>query len=169
MSLVYSNVLTAIGIGFTMIVGLGWVVPRLNVYTRIYYLFLLGWTVPYMLGQICQEDEWGAIWVQYHLADFSYIQASTAFGPALYLGVAKIKHWRVTHNGMIASMTALFLVSIVVSYGGEVWDTCWAWATHGSLNLAIDWIDYAVFTAGLLIVAGPRVLFPRFTAVTHAN
>ena len=41
MSLNYSNVLTAIGIGFTIIVGIGWVLPKLSGASRYYYMFLL--------------------------------------------------------------------------------------------------------------------------------
>lgn len=164
MSLNYSNILTAIGIGFTIIVGIAWVLPKLSGASRHYYLFLLAWTAPYMIGQVSQEDEWGSIWVQYHLVDFSYIQSSTAFGAALHVAVCRLRKWRSTQTGIFLSMAALFLVSIIVSYIGEIWDTGWAIATYGWQLSAIDAMDYMVFTAGLVIVAAPAFMFPRIYA-----
>jgi hypothetical protein len=161
MSLNYSNVLTAIGIGFTIIVGIRWVLPRLSGASRYYYLFLLTWTVPYMIGQACQEDKWGSIWVQYHLVDFSYIQSSTAFGAALYITIRWYQKRRTSQMGIFLSMAALFVISIVVSYIGEIWDTAWALVTYGWQLSAIDTMDYLAFTAGLVIVAAPAFVFPR--------
>jgi hypothetical protein len=162
----YSNTLTLIGIGFTIVVGGFKVVPRLSGSTRHYYLFLLAWTVPYFIGQICQEDRWGSIWMQYHLVDLSYIQSSTAFGAALYVAIAALKKWNITQSRMIFSMGVLFFVSVAVSYVGEVWDTCWAWFDYGSLASAIDWSDYLSFTVGLALAAIPCSLFPRIVAGT---
>lgn len=164
MSLNYSNTLTAIGIGFTIIVGIGWVLPRLSGAARYYYLFLLVWTVPYMIGQVSQEDKWGSIWVQYHLVDFSYIQSSTAFGAALYMALCWVKKRRWSKTDMFLSMAALFVVSIFVSYIGEIWDTCWAIVAYGWQASAVDTMDYLVFTAGLTFVATPAVVFPTVYA-----
>lgn len=164
MSFGYSNVLTVIGISFTVIVGVGWVLPRLSVPARLYYAFLLCWTVPYVFGQICQEDEWGHIWVQYYLVDFSYIQSSTAFGGALYVLIRKIRRAQITETGIHLSMIALLVISVAVSYTGEVWDTCWALVATGSMACAVDWLDYLSFTAGLGIAAIPCILYPRVLA-----
>ncbi|HKX23885.1 MAG TPA: hypothetical protein VJM46_01485 [Candidatus Saccharimonadales bacterium] len=161
MSLNYSNILTAIGIGFTIIVGAGWVLPKLSGSSRYYYLFLLAWTVPYMLGQVCQEDKWGSVWVQYHLVDFSYIKSSTAFGAALYVAICWLKKRRTSQTGIFLSMGVLFIISIVVSYVGEIWDTGWSLVTYGWQPSAVDTMDYLVFTAGLIIVATPACIFPR--------
>ena len=114
-----------------------------------------------MIGQACQEDKWGSIWVQYHLVDFSYIQSSTAFGAALYVAICWRMKRRSTTTGTFLSMVALFIVSIVVSYVGEIWDTAWALVTYGWQLSAIDSMDYLAFTAGLLIVAAPAYVFPR--------
>jgi hypothetical protein len=58
-------------------------------------------------------------------------------------------------------MGALFVISIVVSYVGEIWDTAWALVTYGWQLSAVDTMDYLVFTAGLVIVAAPALMFPR--------
>jgi hypothetical protein len=163
----YSNTLTLIGIGFTVILGGTMVAPRLQGTPRYYYLFLLAWTVPYFIGQICQEDEWGPIWMQYQLVDLTYIQSSTAFGAALYVAIISLrniiwrKKWQITTSGIVFSMSALFFISVVIGYVGEIWDTFWAWAYDGSLHSAIDWNDYLSFTAGLVFVVVPHLLFSR--------
>jgi hypothetical protein len=62
---------------------------------------------------------------------------------------------------MFLSMIMLFLISIIVSYVGEIWDTGWALATYGWQLSAIDAMDYLAFTAGMVVVAAPAFIFPK--------
>lgn len=164
----YSNVLTAIGIGFTLVVGLNWVMPMLNRPAKCYYLYLLAWTIPYIIGQFSQSMVMGPIWLQYHLLDACYVQSSMAFGGALYVAIVRLTRRGCSQAGVFTWLSGLFVVAVIVSYGGEVWDTGWALIAYGSLAKAIDSGDYIGFTVGAILAITPIVLtkLPRTEATT---
>jgi hypothetical protein len=67
----YSNALASVGVVALPIVGRGWIAPKLSFLLRRFFFTLTLLGIPFVIGQYSQEDEWGPIWMQYHLLDFT--------------------------------------------------------------------------------------------------
>lgn len=150
MSFAYSNILAIVAVVCLPIVGGKWVAPKLSIATkRCFFTFSL-WGIPYVIGQCAQEDEWGSLWVQYHLLDLSYAPWGTALVMcALPLGAAFV--------GKDVSGEKAFAVGLcaIIAFGhaSEIWDTAWALSGGEPLGSAIDSGDYATITYGVVIAA----------------
>lgn len=169
-----SNVLATVLVTGLPIVGWRWVAPALTPTMKNYFFALTIWGLPFVIGQYSQEDEWGSIWVQYHLLDLSY----APWGTGLVLGTFVILRrllerssgWAQRHLSILSStprgasavvrrllnlrltdevlLRGSFGVIIGFGYVSEFWDSMWSWHTYGSLASAFDMGDYATITIG---------------------
>jgi hypothetical protein len=144
-SLTWSNLLATGAVVSLPIVGRSWVASKLSPSTRRFFFALTLWGIPFVLGQYSQEDEWGSVWVQYHLLDLSYAPWGTALVMCAFTLGAAVLNREVTKRVLLVSS---FGVILAIGYGTEIWDTLWAWHTFGSFPLAIDVGDYVTITAG---------------------
>ena len=144
MSPVWSNILATVAAVLLPIVGGVWVAPKLSVAARHSFFALNLWGVPFVVGQLAQEDEWGSLWFQYHFLDLCYTPWGTALLMCLIPAGAMWLGKKVPEK--------LFVICLVLTLGfgyvTEVWDTAWALHDGASLIDALDVNDYTVLTAG---------------------
>jgi hypothetical protein len=145
MSFAWSNILATVAVVSLPIVGRCWIAPKLSPSTRRYFFTLTLWGIPFVIGQYSQEDEWGSIWVQYHLLDLSYAPWGTALVMCALLIFASWFNRELTKKVLLVSS---FGVILAIGYGTEIWDTLWAWHDFGSFASAFDKGDYVTLTAG---------------------
>lgn len=161
MTLAYSNALASVGVVALPLVGRGWIAPKLSLLLRRFF-FTLTWSgIPFVIGQYCQEDEWGPIWMQYHLLDLCYTPWGTALGMCLLLIGAS---WLGKEMERRMLLGVSFLVTVGIGYVTEIWDTAWAWHDGAPLAKAVDVGDYvAVTVGGVITVLLYLWLFQRMT------
>ncbi len=154
MSLIYSNILAVIGVILLPLVGRRWVAPQFRPSTRRYFLLTLLWGAPFVVGQLSQADEWGPIWVQYHLLDLAFVPWATALVIAtLSLGIRLARRMKRLPRVQRLSEKALIWSSFGAMFGfgigSEVWDS---WIDAGRFGIsfwtACDIGDYATLTTG---------------------
>ncbi|MDN5274363.1 MAG: hypothetical protein JWP06_264 [Candidatus Saccharibacteria bacterium] len=145
MSLAYSNVLATVAVVCLPLVGRSRIAPKLSPLLRRYFFTLTMWGLPFAIGQYCQENRWGSLWVQYHLLDLSYAPWGMALIMCLFLIGADLLNTEVSKRLLLVSSFAIILA---FGYGSEVWDTMWAWYDGEPFALAIDVGDYITITAG---------------------
>lgn len=145
MSFAYSNVVATVAVVCLPLVGRSWIAPKLSPLLRRYFFTLTLWGLPFAIGQYCQENRWGSIWVQYHLLDLSYAPWGMALVMYLFLISANLLDTEVPKRLLLVSS---FVTIIAFGYGSEIWDTMWAWCDGEPFALAIDVGDYITITAG---------------------
>lgn len=167
-SLIYSNVLAALGVVLLPLVGWRWVAPQFRPSTRRYFfLLVLPWGAPFVLGQFSQADEWGPVWVQYHLLDLAYAPWGTALALiTLSIGVRvarRVVKWAALQRLTEKSMVVISLVvMITIGYITEIYDT---FVDSDRYNVgfwvAFDIGDYATLTTGAVVAVGLYAMCQR--------
>lgn len=145
MTLAYSNTLASVAVVALPVVGRGWIAPKLGILLRRFFFILTLWGVPFVIGQYSQEDEWGPVWMQYHLLDFTYTPWGTALGMCLLLIGARVLGKEMRRKTLLGCS---FLVTVAIGYVTEIWDTAWTWYGGESLAKAVDVGDYIALTVG---------------------
>lgn len=160
-SLVYSNVLATVAVASLPIVGRSWVAPKLSPSVRRHFFALaIGGGIPFALGQYAQADEWGSLWVQYHLLDLSYAPWGMALVMCLLSLAATLLKRSVSEKVLIRNS---IIAVLAFGYGSEIWDTCWALHDEVSV-LAVDVGDYITITVGAVVAVAFYVASLRATA-----
>ena len=156
MSLTWSNILATVAVCLSAIGGI-WAAPKLGAIRR-HFIALNLWGIPFVIGQYAQQDEWGPMWVQYHLLDLSYAPWGTA---ALALGLLAVASFfgKSMSSEMICAMSLGAIT--IAGYITEVWDTVWAWHGGASFVSAVDMGDYQAITLGVVVAAGLHLWLQR--------
>lgn len=145
MSLAFSNVLATVAVVALPAVGISRIAPIFSRSQQRYFFGLTLWGIPFVIGQYSQQDEWGAIWVQYHLLDLSYGPWGTGCMICILAFVARMR-------GRVMATQPLIKWSILAAlgfgYASEFWDTLWTWSHCESFVRAVDVGDYVTITAG---------------------
>ena len=165
MSPAWSNILAVVAVTILPLGGIR-IAPKLTVVSRRFFFVLTVWGAPFLVGQFAQYDEWGALWVQYHLLDFAYVPWGVALVMLLlFMGTLML--------GKELPSAALFVCSLgavlLFGYGTELWDTAWAWYGNASLWEAIDIGDYYAITLGAAVTAATYVWVWRLVAADAAS
>ncbi|HSW92040.1 MAG TPA: hypothetical protein VLG09_05325, partial [Candidatus Saccharimonadales bacterium] len=164
MSLAGSNILASVAVVGLPVVG-SWIAPKLSLSLRYFFFTLTLCGIPFVIGQYSQEDEWGPIWVQYHLLDLSYVPWGTAVVMCLLLIGARVLGKDVRRRTLLGGS---FLATVAFGYLSEFWDTMWTWYDGEPLAKAVDGGDYITITAGVVVTAVFYVWFQR-TASKEAS
>ncbi|MDX2776054.1 hypothetical protein PV379_01630 [Streptomyces caniscabiei] len=135
-----------------------WIAPNVAVSTRRLFFALNAWGVPFLIGQIAQRDEWGSLWIQYHLLDLAYAPWGTALVMFLLFAGARVAGRRMSDAALCANS---FAAVLLFGYGSELWDTFKVWYDGYSLRQATDTGDYKTITAGVLATLALWLWFRR--------
>lgn len=157
MSFVWSNVLAAVAVTAVPFGGM-WIAPRVAVSTKRYFFALTLWGAPFLIGQLAQQDEWGTLWIQYHLLDLAYASWGTALVMLLLLVGA---HVTGRHMSDAVLCTRSLAAVLLFGYGSELWDTFWTWYGDIPLRQAADVGDYKTITAGAVMTMALHLWFRR--------
>ena len=147
-SLAYSNILATVAVLGLPLVGWWWIAPKLSICTVRYFFTLNIWGIPFVVGQYCQQNGWGPLWIQRHLLDLAYAPWGTALAMAILAIGTSLLGIKITEKALI---TSGFIAILVFGYASEFWDTAWAWHATGSLVTAADTGDYLTITIGAVI------------------
>lgn len=145
MSLALSNVLATIAVVALPVVGGSSIAPIFSRSQQRYFFGLALWGIPFAIGQYSQQDEWGALWIQYHLLDLSYVPWGTGCMICTLLFVARIRDRAIATQSLIKWS---ILVALGFGYASELWDTLWTWSYCESFVQAVDVGDYVTITVG---------------------
>ena len=165
----FGDIIAMLGIAYSTIVGAMWIVPRLNARCRTYYIFLMAWAVPYVIGYACDAYNTGPQWAQGHLLDISYVQWSTTLGVAFYTNIRQLQRRTLTQRSILIASGVSLVAFTIMGYGWEVLQTAQVWYAGGSLNGAIDWMDYASFAVGVAAAVVPFLVLPRLMSVSRPS
>ncbi len=158
MSFDLGNVTAYAGVPFTLLVSYKLVLPWLTGWSRAYYVFLLTWTIPYIVGNVCDSNKIGPQWIQYHLLDTSYVQWATTLGVTFYVVAMKLARRPYTQRSILISSGISLAAFLVMAYVWEAGQSWLAWREFGS---AIDWSDYTYYAVSTALTLLPFIAFPR--------
>jgi len=160
MSFTLSEDIAAFCIVCTLIAGFNLILPQLNAWGKVYYLYLMCWSVPYAIGYVCDVQKLGPLWVRWHLLDMSYVQWAVTLGVTIYIVAARFMDWPSTQRAIIVTSGVSLAAFIMMAYGWETAQVVEAWQKYGRT----DWSDDIYYTIGLAISATPFIALRRFLA-----
>lgn len=146
----WSNLLAAAIVLGLPITGRIWIAPTLDdgFQVRRYFFALNLWGIPYLIGQYCQEDKWGDLWVQYHLQDLSYAPWGVASFLCLCFAGRSLFDKEITRRVLLADNS---IVTMVTGHISEIWATIWAWyAGRSTRNVLLMGSFIAIMIAGYI-------------------
>ncbi len=150
----------------TLIVSYRFVLPWLSGWGRIYYYFLLSWSVPYVIGNVCDTQKIGSRWAQWHLLDLSYEPWAMTLGATIYVLAMQVARRPYSQRSILISSVISVFVFVFLAYGYEVKQSWEAWERFGS---SIDWSDYIVYAVGVAVALAPFIAFRWLRPVLNAQ
>ncbi len=147
-----------IGVPLTLVASYWLVLPRLTGWNKIYYLYLMSWGVPYIIGNICDSNKIGLQWVQWHLVDLSYEAWSMPLGVVIYAFAMKLRHQACNPRSILMCASISLVVFIAMAYVWEMVQSWLAWRTYGG---PIDWSDYIYYAVGAAAATIPLLALKR--------
>jgi hypothetical protein len=153
------DVTAYICVPLTLIVSYVLVLPWLSGWSRTYYLFLMSWTVPYILGNVCDANKIGPRWAQWHLLDVSYEPWAMTLGVTIYVLTMRVARRPYSQRSIMICSIISLAPFVLMACGWEVIQTWQAWQVYGS---AIDWSDYYAYSVGTAIALTPFIAFRQF-------
>jgi hypothetical protein len=166
MSFALGNSTAYIGVPFTLLVSYWLVLPRLSRRSSYYYLFLLAWGVPYVIGNICDTQKVGPRWAQWHLLDISYVPWTTTLGVCLYAVTMKLAGRTYDKHSIFKATAWSFAVFAAMAY---VYEMAQSWQAWQEFRQTIDWSDYSFYAVGMTISVLPFIAFSRLRAAAYAQ
>lgn len=148
MLLEWSNILAVVGVTFTTVVGMKYIVPTLPTSYKAHYIHMMAWGFLYIIGQVAQSCKFGPLWVQYQLCDLCYASWAPTLGISALVVLRKLRHIAISTLDIRLWSIRTFFGFAILGYVIEVWDTLWAWSYDGTLVSAIDRGDYIILTFG---------------------
>lgn len=155
-----------IGVPLTIIASYWLVLPRLSGENKMYYIYLMSWGVPYIIGNICDSNMIGALWVRWHLVDVSYEGWSMTLGVVIYTLAMKLIHRPCTQRSTMACAGVSLVVFMAMAYAWEIGQTWSTLRTYGSTG---DLTDYAYYAIGAGLAGLPCIAFRRLRPVWNAR
>jgi len=155
-----------IGVPLTILASYWLVLPHLRGTNKAYYIYLLFWGVPYIIGNICDSNKIGAIWVRWHLVDVSYEAWSMALGVVIYTLAMKLTHRPYDQRSIMMYAGISLAVFMAMAYAWEIGQTLLALRGFGSAG---DLTDYGYYAIGAGLAALPFIAFSRLRAAAYAQ
>jgi hypothetical protein len=150
------DVTAYICVPLTLFVSYRFVLPWLSGWSRAYYLFLMAWSAPYIIGNVCDVNKIGSRWTQWHLLDVSYEPWAMTLGATIYVLVMQVARRAYTQRSIMICSVISLPVFAIMAYGYEVRQSWQAWQVYGS---TIDWSDYIAYAVGSTIAVIPFIAF----------
>jgi|GEM_PF-6124804 len=160
------DAVAAVGIIYTIVVGVLLVMPMLNRPAKLYFLFLLAWSVPYSIGYVCDVKEIGPTWARWHLVDSSYEQWSTTLGITAYALLMKLLRRPISQQSLFLAGGVSLTAFTAMTYAWEFGQGMIGWMNQGRGN---DPIDNICFAIGMLVTLMPLLAFRRPRVVLYAR
>lgn len=152
----FGDFIAYICVPLATILNCWFVLPRLSGHSRIYYIFLMAWAVPYVIGNFCDSNKIGPRWVQWYLLDISFESWGTTFWVAMTVAVMAVIRRVVTQRFILICSVVSFLANLVLAFGYEVAQSWLAWSRFGP---TIDWLDHCSYVIGTVIAIIPFLAF----------
>ena len=161
------NSTSYVGVPFTLVVSYWLILPQLTTRrSKYYYLFLLAWSVPYVIGNVCDTNRIGPLWMQWHLLDISYEPWATTLGVCLYAVTMKLTGRTYDKHSILTATGVSFTIFVTMAYGYEMMQSWQAWQEFGQ---TIDWSDYSFYAVGMAASVLPFIASSRLRAAVYAR
>jgi hypothetical protein len=150
----------------TLLTSYYFVLPRLYGPVKLYYVYLMSWAVPYTIGNICDSNQIGPVWVQWHLVDISYESWAMVLGVTLYVSVMYLAHRMCTQRPILIAACVSLVLFMGMAYAWEIGQSWLAWRAY---KAPFDWSDYASYADGAALALLPFIVSRRLRAALHTN
>lgn len=150
---------------FTIFVSCYVALPQLRGDARIYYSYLMCFSVPYVIGNICDANKIGPQWMQWHLLDVSYEPWAAVLGTTIYLCIMKTAGRSISQRSiMIATIVSLVVFTLMA----DAWEIGQNWLELHRHEV-IDVSDYNYYVGGFMVALNPFFFSRRLRATLSAQ
>ena len=147
----------------SLVLSWRFVLPALSGQGKIYYIFLMSWSVPYVIGNVCDSNKIGPRWVQWYLLDISFEPWATTFWVAVIAAIITVARRTYTQRSIWIWSVASLATTVILAVGYEMAQSLW-----GQFP-SIDWSDYSSYVIGTIAALTPSIAFKQLRLAPNAQ
>lgn len=149
---------------FSTILNYRFVLPRLSGQGRTYYIFLMAWAAPYVVGNVCDSNKIGPRWVQWYLLDICFEPWATTFGVAVCAAILSVARRAYNQRFILICSGVSLAATVALAFGYEAAQALW-----GQFSPYVDWSDCSAYVIGTIIALAPSIAFRELRPVLNAQ